>query len=309
VESRTIGKVVCAFLAGVFFSLGGAVFYSRNATWLGLVQASDTILKPALRVSVKPPLTGSAPHEEERKSVSRPQAQTNVRLTSSAPPATPATGIQQTLLPPPLVIQQEAAVLQANLPRLPEPPAAPPLQDLPAKQPHVVTLAAGTNFTVRLREALNSDRNAAGDVFQASLETPVIADGFVIADRQSKVAGRVVQAKAAGRVKGLAALTLALSAINTTDGQQIPIETDAYEKWGNSSVKADTAKIAGGAALGAIIGALAGGGKGAAIGAGTGGAAGTGVALGTRGASAFIPSESIITFRLAHPVTITERFN
>jgi len=110
-------------------------------------------------------------------------------------------------------------------------------------------------------------------------------------------------------VKGLANLTLAVSEINTTDGQRVAVQTDSYEKWGNSSVKGDTAKVATGAALGAIIGAIAGGGKGAAIGAGAGGAAGTGVALGTRGAPVSVPSESVITFRLARPVTITEKFN
>ena len=60
-------------------------------------------------------------------------------------------------------------------------------------------------------------------------------------------------------------------------------------------------------ALGAIIGAIAGGGKGAAIGAGTGGAAGTGVVLTQRGKAATIPSETRLIFTLDNPVTITER--
>ena len=62
-----------------------------------------------------------------------------------------------------------------------------------------------------------------------------------------------------------------------------------------------------GAAGGAAIGAIAGGGKGAAIGAGAGGAAGAGTVLATRGKPAALPSETRITFRLAAPVTLTER--
>ena len=190
------------------------------------------------------------------------------------------------------------------------PTAAEPPQDPQAsQQPHVVTLPAGTTLTVRLRESLNSDRSNSGDPFQATLDAPVVADGFVIAERQSKVLGKVIQSMRAGRVKGLANLTLAVAEINTTDGQRLAVQTDSYEKWGNSSGRGDTAKVASGAALGAIIGAIAGGGKGAAIGAGAGGAAGTGIALGTRGASVSVPSESVITFRLARPVTITEKFN
>jgi hypothetical protein len=60
-----------------------------------------------------------------------------------------------------------------------------------------------------------------------------------------------------------------------------------------------------GAGVGAAIGAIAGGGKGAAIGAGAGGAAGTGTVLATRGDPAVLPSESLITFKLQAPVTVT----
>lgn len=63
------------------------------------------------------------------------------------------------------------------------------------------------------------------------------------------------------------------------------------------------------AAIGAAIGAIAGGGKGAAIGAGVGGAAGAGTVLATRGEDASLPSETRVTFRLKNPVTITERLN
>jgi hypothetical protein len=61
--------------------------------------------------------------------------------------------------------------------------------------------------------------------------------------------------------------------------------------------------------LGAAIGAAAGGGKGAAIGVGAGAAAGVAGAVLTRGKPAEIPVESRISFRIAGPVTITERLN
>src|SRR5262249_40059549 len=53
---------------------------------------------------------------------------------------------------------------------------------------------------------------------------------------------------------------------------------------------------------GAIIGAIAGGGKGAAIGAGAGAAAGAGVQVLTRGDRVNVPAESLLTFRLAQPL-------
>ncbi|MCU1292713.1 MAG: hypothetical protein JWP08_1563, partial [Bryobacterales bacterium] len=71
----------------------------------------------------------------------------------------------------------------------------------------------------------------------------------------------------------------------------------------------DAAKVGGGAALGAIIGAIAGGGKGAGIGAGVGGAAGAGDVLLTRGKPVVLASETKLSFRLAAPVSITERLS
>jgi hypothetical protein len=66
-----------------------------------------------------------------------------------------------------------------------------------------------------------------------------------------------------------------------------------------------SAKVVGGAAaVGAIIGAIAGGGKGAAIGAGAGGAAGAGAQVITKGQRVKIPSETRLTFTLENAVSL-----
>jgi uncharacterized protein YcfJ len=64
-------------------------------------------------------------------------------------------------------------------------------------------------------------------------------------------------------------------------------------------------KTVGGAALGAPIGGLAGGGKAAAIGAAVGGGAGTGVQAFTKGKQVKIPSETRLDFALEQPFDIT----
>jgi len=176
-------------------------------------------------------------------------------------------------------------------------------------QPHVVTLPAGLTLFVRLGETLSTNHNYTGDTFRATLEVPIIMDGFIIAEKGSKVLGRIMNAEKAGHLSGAADLTLALTEIHTTDGQTVRVETNTSERKGPSNTGADAAKIAGGAALGAIIGALAGGGKGAAIGAGAGGAAGTGVVLATRGRPAVLESETKLTFQLSAPITITEKLH
>jgi hypothetical protein len=346
VESRTFFKVAGAFSAGVLLALGGAILYSRQPgptspvlptppVSVSTVSPSSTVAAPKLagapeetaderreasvsqtaeakpasaparRRNAVPDLAKAAPERPVqiatlRRSPPFSDTPSNSQLPSSAPPSAPVPGQNTSVTEPPPV---RVTAVQTS----PQPAAA--QNPVPAQEPHVVTLPAGTTVSVRVGETLTSERNSNGDTFQATLDAPIVAEGFIIAERRSRVVGNIIQSSRAGRVKGLANLTLAVSEINTTDGQRVPIETDSYEKWGNSSVKNDTAKVAGAAALGAIIGALAGGGKGAAIGAGAGGAAGTGVALGTRGAAASVPSESILTFRLARAVTITEKFN
>jgi hypothetical protein len=212
--------------------------------------------------------------------------------------ATPDTALAESTAPPP---SPERATLN--------PPAGTATAPPPPRTPQTVTLAAGTPITVRMNEAVSTDSNYAGDTFTANLDKPVIVDGYIIADRGSRVIGKVIESQKAGRTKGLANLSLALTEIHTTDGQTVRIETTPWDKQGQKSKRRDAAEIAGGAALGAIIGAIAGGGKGAAIGAGGGGAAGTGVVLTQRGKSASVPAEARLTFALDQPVTITERLN
>ena len=210
---------------------------------------------------------------------------------------TPQAAPPAAVTPPP-----PAPVVEA--PKAVEPPAPPPP---PPPPPRKVTVTAGTLLPVRLIETVSSDKNHPGDTFTASLDEPLVVDGFVIAERGARVEGRIVDTTQAGRVKGLASIGLALTRLTTSDGQNVEISTDSFTKQGPESKGSDAAKIGGAAAIGAAIGAIAGGGKGAAIGAGVGGAAGTGGVVATRGKPAVLPSETKLSFRLNNSVTITEQ--
>jgi hypothetical protein len=187
----------------------------------------------------------------------------------------------------------------------PEPVAPPaPLEQIAPRQ---AVLRTGTTISIRLEESLSGGRNGVGDTFQASLAEPLVVEGLVIAERGARVTGKIVDSREAGRVSGTSLLELELSTLTTSDGQRVAISTDPWTKQGDTSHREDAEKIGGGAALGAIIGAIAGGGAGAAIGAGIGGGAGVGTVIATRGKPVNIPTETIIRFRLATRVTITEQ--
>lgn len=177
------------------------------------------------------------------------------------------------------------------------------------RKARTVTIPAGTLLTVRVNETLSTRRNQTGDSFSATLDQPVVVDGFVIAERGSKVEGRVAESDPGGRVKGVSHIALELVRLSTSDGQRVRLQTESFAKEGQKDTKRDVAKIGAAAGIGAAIGAIAGGGKGAAIGAAAGGAAGTGGVMATRGAPAELPAETRVSFRLREPITITEKIN
>jgi hypothetical protein len=248
---------------------------------------------------VAAPARKPSPVAGRTRSSQRPspvEAAQNVPPPAPAPAPAPVPAPAPAPAPAPVV---QPAPVQTVEPVRQEPPAPP--------KPHVVTLPAGTSLNVRLSEGLSSDRNQSGDSFNATLDAPIVVDGMVIAERGSRLQGRVLDSTRAGRVKGVSHLSLQLTQLATSDGQRIAILTHPYEKEGQSSVKEDVAKTGAAAAIGAVIGAIAGGGKGAAIGAGVGGAAGAGGTMATRGKPVTLGVETRISFRLSQPVTITEK--
>jgi len=179
-----------------------------------------------------------------------------------------------------------------------------PAVSLPAAPPtNQVTLKAGMVIAVRTGEGLSSNRNSPGDGFTATLDQPVVVDGWVIAEKGSRVEGKVIETGG----KTQPELVVALTQLRTSDGQRVAIETDTYARHAQMANGDTAGKVIAGTVIGAAIGAIAGGGKGAAIGAGVGTAAGAGTAAATRSRPAVLPAESLVRFRLKNSVTITER--
>ena len=200
--------------------------------------------------------------------------------------------------PPPPPVSAPAPVQQAA----PAPPPPPPSPPQPVAK--TVTIPAGTIIPVRITDALSSKDAQANQTFHASLAGDLVADGMVAVSHGANIVGRVVDAKDAAHFKGSSLLSIELTQIDT-HSRQIPVVTEAYSREGSARGKNTAVKTGGGAALGAIIGALAGGGKGAAIGAVAGGGAGAGVNAVTRGQQVEIQPETLINFKLQSPITVT----
>ncbi len=185
----------------------------------------------------------------------------------------------------------------------PNDPQGPPPAS--ANIPPQLTIKPGTYVTVRLNNVLSSNKNQAGDAFSATLVRPVVVDGVVVAQRGQTLGGRISEAQKAGKVSGVSRLGLQLIDLPIADGQQIPIQTSLFSRMGPTSQGRDAAAIGLTTGAGAAIGAGVGGAGGAAVGAGAGLVVSTIGVLFTRGHPTIMTPESILTFRIEQPITIS----
>jgi hypothetical protein len=189
----------------------------------------------------------------------------------------------------------------------PSQPVAPPptvaTAGQPAPPPGPVEIPAGTILVVRLIDAVDSTIASQGQSFAASMDQPVVVNGATLIPHGADVVMRLVETTPSGTFTGRTELALTLISVKLND-HYVPINTQTVTRVSDPR-GAQTAKVVGGAAaVGAIIGAIAGGGKGAAIGAGAGGAAGAGAQAITKGQKVKIPAETRLTFTLEKAVSL-----
>ncbi len=182
--------------------------------------------------------------------------------------------------------------------------AAQPAASQPAPEPtKPVVIPAGTVTAVVLDQALSSKSSHTGDDFSATVAEPVSIEGKVVIPKSSIAKGKVVEAKAKGKVSGEARLKLALSSI-VIGGNPYAISTTMTENTAKGKGKRTAATTGGGAAVGALIGGLAGGGKGAVIGAGSGAGAGFAGGALTGNKQIELPAETSLNFQLTSALTL-----
>lgn len=205
-------------------------------------------------------------------------------------------------------VKQRAAAQKVELESPPPHPAPAPAPEAPPKpvepQPVTAEIPAGTTVAIRMIDGIDSEVNHSGEVFRASLDAPLMADGEIAVPAGVDVFVKLAHASSAGRMAGRSELRLELVRM-MYQGKSYLLESSTYEQLGTSRGKRTAATVGGGAAIGAAIGAIAGGGKGAAIGAAIGAGSGAGVQAATKGKQIQIPSETRLDFRLEQAVTVT----
>jgi hypothetical protein len=166
-----------------------------------------------------------------------------------------------------------------------------------------VSVLVGTPVTVRLQTPVSSAAAKTGEIFDAVLDEPLLADGLTVVPRGATVRGKVTIARHSGRLRHPGELGLTLVSVSVR-GQDVPLETSHIYAKGKSHKKRNLAFIGGGTGAGALIGGIATGGTGVLIGSLIGGGGGTAAAYGTGKKDVRFGVERRLTFKLAQPLTI-----
>ncbi len=164
-----------------------------------------------------------------------------------------------------------------------------------------LTLPAGTEISVRTIDSIDVRRPDPRQHFLASIERDVLdSDGRVAIPRGSS-------ARLIAHDVGNGEIAIDLRSVSVNGKRYLLNSTNitgVHTRDGLGANKRTGKFVGGGALLGTVLGAIAGGGRGAAIGAVAGGAAGAGTQVLTRGPKLNIPSETVLSFRLDQPVAL-----
>src|SRR5207245_11632646 len=113
----------------------------------------------------------------------------------------------------------------------------------------------GTSIKVRIIDSLSSGTTQAGDTFHGTLNEPIMADGKELYPKGADVTGRISDVHRSGRLSEPGELDLVLATI-ASGHLASSLELEPIVTKATSHTKSNATKIGGGAALGAIIGAV-----------------------------------------------------
>jgi len=165
------------------------------------------------------------------------------------------------------------------------------------------TIPAGSQIAVRLIDAVDSKKDTVGQTYRASLSRPLTIGTQTLAPIGSDVTLSLIDRSPSGRITGKTSLALAMKSVRV-GAESYEVASSSVSKASGSRTTKSAEVVGGTAALGTLLGAVAGGGKGAAIGALSGGAVGATAQVLTSGERVRVPSETQLVFTLSNPLTL-----
>jgi len=205
---------------------------------------------------------------------------------------------------------REALLAKSNAPK-PAPKPAPVAAATPKPKPAPVAtgpkdyvVPAGTSISVQLPAEISTKTATVGQRVSGNLTNDIVVDGKTVAKAGALVQGSVTEVISGSKTIG-GKPTLGLTFDNITfEGGDRPVNAKIRQVAKKSDKTRDTAKIAGGAVAGGVVGHQIDSDKGKIIGALIGAAAGTAAAKKT-GQEVVLPAGTVVGMTLESPVTVT----
>ena len=182
-----------------------------------------------------------------------------------------------------------------------------------------ITVPAGTQVLLHLQSPIDTKTAKVGDGVYCRTSFPITQNNVAVIPAGTYVKGKIAQVKRAGRIKGRAEILFNFTTMIFPNGYTIDLPGALENAPGSrnstvtdkeGTVRADSQKgkdagtVAKTGATGAVIGAVAAGGKGAGIGGLAGAAVGLGQVLFTRGQDVRIDQETALEMVLERPLTV-----
>ena len=184
----------------------------------------------------------------------------------------------------------------------PAPAASEPAPPPPPKAAPLV-VPAGTQLSVEIVSPLSTKTAKVGDRVDARLSSDLVVDGRRVAPAGALVQGSVTQVVSGSKkIGGTPTLGVIFDGLELAPGSTVGISGQLVQQ-GKSDTAKDSAKIAGAAVAGAIIGHQIDDDKGKLIGGLLGGAAGTAAAAKT-GGEVEVPAGTVVGFVLDAPFQV-----
>ena len=207
---------------------------------------------------------------------------------------------------------REVALARASQPKATSrPPAAAPAPT-PAKPkpapvaagPRDYVIPAGTSLSVQLPAEISTKTAKVGQRITGNLTNDIVVDGKVVAKAGAPVQGSITEVISGSKtIGGKPTLGLTFDSLTSSGGDR-PISARITQVADKSDKAGDTAKIAGGAVAGGVVGHQIDSDQGKVIGALIGAAAGT-VAARKTGKEVVLPAGTVVGMTLDSPVTVT----
>lgn len=194
----------------VIIIAGAGVYFGVRAFHHGTTENQPTAVTTSTKTTTQPQTNGSPGSDEPSKGDADSKVENPSNDHGSSPHPKPRKENKEPNWGFKKEVPTETVALPPTVPQT-QPNPTPPPTTPPTPQPRIVTLPAGTTFSVRLINSVDTTTHRAGELFRALVDVPVALGETVVVPKGTEAYVKLVNASSAGHSAGKSELTLELT--------------------------------------------------------------------------------------------------